>query len=169
MNRGGAFVGIVTLLVLFMGTGVHAQQQNPSSQEQVQTQTPSEQKATSDSTTNSDTSTQQGTSSQSGTQSEMSNNPSAETASTLQGVMLACDTIIGATVKNEQGQSVGEIQRLHISLQYGVIKYAELGVGGFLGMGEKTIMVPWQSIEIARNGDSLVLNTSNQLLKKVSE
>jgi hypothetical protein len=47
--------------------------------------------------------------------------------------------------------------------------YAELSVGGFLGMGEKTIMVPWKAIEIARSGDSLVLNTSKQLLKKAAE
>jgi hypothetical protein len=79
--------------------------------------------------------------------------------------MLASDIIIGAAVKNEQGQDVGEIQRLLISPQHGVVMYAELGVGGFLGMGEKTIMVPWKAIEISRNGDSLLLNTSKQLIK----
>jgi sporulation protein YlmC with PRC-barrel domain len=74
--------------------------------------------------------------------------------------MLASDTIIGASVTNEQGEAVGEIQRLHISPTYGVILYAELGVGGFLGMQEKTIMVPWKAIKIAQSGESLVLTTS---------
>ncbi len=83
--------------------------------------------------------------------------------------MLASDTIIGAKVRNEEGDAVGEIQRLLISPRYGTVLYAELGVGGFLGMGEKTIMVPWKAIEIARNGDSLVLNTSKQLLQKKAE
>ena len=69
-------------------------------------------------------------------------------------------------VKNEEGQDVGKIERLHISPQYGVVMYAELSVGGFLGMGEKTIMVPWKTIGIAQSGDSLIVNTPKDLLKK---
>lgn len=109
------------------------------------------------------------TSSDISTQQKIQSHVSAETASTLQGIMLASDTIIGASVKNETGATIGEIQRWLISPKYGVILYAELSVGGFLGMGEKTIMVPWKAIEIARSGDSLVINTSKQLLKKADE
>ena len=131
MKRVGALLGMVILLGFVVGINVYAQQQNPSSQEKAEQESQSQETS-----------------------------PSAETASTLQGVMLASDTIIGASVTNEQGEAVGEIQRLHISPTYGVILYAELGVDGFLGMQEKTIMVPWKAIKIAQSGESLVLTTS---------
>jgi sporulation protein YlmC with PRC-barrel domain len=137
MKRGAVLVGILTLLVLVVGMNVYAQQQNPSSQANQGDQKTSEQASQSQETT-----------------------PSAATVATLQGAMLASDTLIGASVANEQGETVGQIQRLHISPIYGVILYAELGVNSFLGMGEKTIMVPWKAIKIAQGGESLVLTTS---------
>jgi len=158
MKRVGSLMSVFIFVVVVAGMSVYAQQQNPSSQ-----QTPDQEKKTSEqgsttttTTTNSDASKQQ----------ESQDYSSAGTASTLQGVMLSSDTIIGAMVKNEENQEVGKIERLHISPQFGVVMYAEVSVGGFLGMGEKTIMVPWKTIEIAPSGDSLVLNTSNELLKK---
>jgi sporulation protein YlmC with PRC-barrel domain len=97
------------------------------------------------------------------------NNPSAETASTLQGVLLSSDTIIGAAVRNQSGDSVGSIERLMLNPQTGFVSYAVLSVGGFLGVGEKSIMVPWRSLEIARDGDSLLIKTSKQLLQQAPE
>jgi sporulation protein YlmC with PRC-barrel domain len=160
MKRVTSLIRVFILLVLVSGTSIYAQQQNPSSQpEKVPEQKATEQETTTTSTSTSDNATQQ----------EIKNYPSAGTASTLQGLMLASDTIIGASVKNEEEQEIGKIERLHISPKYGVVMYAELSVGGFLGMGEKTIMVPWKSIEIARSGDSLVINTPKQMLKKLPE
>jgi sporulation protein YlmC with PRC-barrel domain len=102
-------------------------------------------------------------------QSTRQNNPSAETASTLQGVLLSSDTIIGASVKNQHGEEVGSIERLMINPQTGFVSYAVIGVGGFLGVGEKSIMVPWRALEIGRDGDSLLIKTSKQLLQQVPE
>jgi sporulation protein YlmC with PRC-barrel domain len=160
MKLATSLIRVFILLVLVFGTSIYAQQQNPSSQPEKEP----EQKTTTQETTTTSTST-----SDNATQQEIKNYPSASTASTLQGLMLASDTIIGASVKNEENQEIGKIERLHISPKYGVVMYAELSVGGFLGMGEKTIMVPWKSIEIARSGDSLVVNTPKQMLKKSPE
>lgn len=159
VKRAGVWMGLVISLLLMMSIQVYGQQKEPEAQETKQQQ--DDKTSPSDSTKSATTSTEITTQSSSDT----GGSPSAQTASTLQGVMLASDIIIGAAVKNEQGQDVGEIQRLLISPQHGVVMYAELGVGGFLGMGEKTIMVPWKAIEISRNGDSLLLNTSKQLIK----
>jgi len=160
MKRVASLIGVLILLVLVSGTSIYAQQQNPSSQPEKDP----EQKTTKQETTTTSTSTSDNAAKQ-----EIKNYPSAGTASSLQGLMLASDTIIGATVKNEEDQEIGKIERLHISPKYGVVMYAELSVGGFLGMGEKTIMVPWKSIEIARSGDSLVVNTAEQSAKKPPE
>jgi hypothetical protein len=147
MKQVSSLMSAFIFVVVVAGMSVYAQQQNPSSQQET---------ITTETTTNSDVSTQQ----------ESQDYSSVGSASTVQGVMLSSDTIIGATVKNEEDQEIGKIERLHISPKYGVVMYAELSVGGFLGMGEKTIMVPWKAIEIARSGDSLVVNTPKDLLKK---
>jgi sporulation protein YlmC with PRC-barrel domain len=158
MKRVGSLMSVFIFVVVVAGMSVHAQQQNPSSQQMSdqEKKTSEQETTTTTTTTNTDASTQQ----------ESQDDSSAGTASTLQGVMLSSDTIIGATVKNEENQEVGKIERLHISPKYGVVMYAELSVGDFLGTGEKTIMVPWKTIEIARSGDSLVVNTPKDLLKK---
>jgi hypothetical protein len=44
--------------------------------------------------------------------------------------------------------------------------YAVVAMGGFLGMGEKTVIVPWNALEVARDGKSLVLNVSPQMLQQ---
>jgi hypothetical protein len=41
-----------------------------------------------------------------------------------------------------------------------------VAMGGFLGMGEKTIVVPWNALEVARDGKALVLNVSSQMLQQ---
>jgi sporulation protein YlmC with PRC-barrel domain len=148
-------MGLVVLLVLMVGLQAYGQQKDPSAQQQ-DTKT-SQSETTQTTTTNTEVSKPASSDSQ--------DSPSAQTASTLQGVMLASDLIVGAAVKNEKGEDIGEVQRLLISPKHGVVMYAELGVGGFLGMGEKTIMVPWKAIEIARSGDSLVLNTSKPVIE----
>ena len=160
MNRVISLMFVITLLISAAGMNIYAQQQNPPSQQNKD----QEQKTSGKEITTKTTKTT--TDSDGSTQQESQSYSSASTASTLQGVMLSSDTIIGASVKNEEDQEVGKIERLHISPKYGVVMYAELSVGGFLGMGEKTIMVPWKTIEIARSGDSLVLNTSKDLLKQ---
>lgn len=47
----------------------------------------------------------------------------------------------------------------------GRVMYAVVAMGGFLGMGEKTVVVPWNALEVARDGKSLVLNVSPQMLQ----
>jgi hypothetical protein len=45
--------------------------------------------------------------------------------------------------------------------------YAVVAIGGFLGIGEKTVVMPWNALEVARDGKSLVLNVSPQMLQQV--
>ena len=103
------------------------------------------------------------------TQDTAKSSPSAETASTLRGVLVSSDTILGVSVKNQQGEAIGSIQRLLIDPKTGLVSYAELEVGGFLGLGEKTIIIPWRSLEISREGDALVIKTPKPLLQPAIE
>jgi hypothetical protein len=48
-----------------------------------------------------------------------------------------------------------------------LVLYAVVSIGGFLGMGEKTLIVPWQALEVTRDGNALVLNISQQWLQQM--
>ncbi len=58
--------------------------------------------------------------------------------------------IIGGTVVNEANETVGKIDELLIGVD-GKTPYAVLSVGGFLGIGDRLIVVPYDSLKIAAN------------------
>jgi sporulation protein YlmC with PRC-barrel domain len=84
----------------------------------------------------------------------------------VQGVLLSTETLLGSDVKNPQGQDVGDLKQLMLDPHTGRVMYAVVAMGGFLGMGGKTIIVPWNALEVARNGKSLVLNVAPQMLQQ---
>jgi sporulation protein YlmC with PRC-barrel domain len=90
--------------------------------------------------------------------------PDALTA--VQGLLLSTETLLGSEVKNPQAQDVGTLKQLMVDPHTGRVMYAVVAMGGFLGMGEKTVIVPWNALEVARDGKSLVLNVSPQMLQQ---
>ena len=52
---------------------------------------------------------------------------------------------IGAKVQNAAGETVGDIYDLMFSPQ-GQINTVVIGVGGFLGMGERTVAIPYNTL-----------------------
>ncbi|MGQ3889600.1 PRC-barrel domain-containing protein [Legionella sp. CNM-1927-20] len=53
------------------------------------------------------------------------------------------DDVIGADVKNSQGEDLGTIETLMIDKLQGQVAYVVLSYGGFLGMGKKLFALPW--------------------------
>lgn len=62
--------------------------------------------------------------------------------------------IIGAAVQNEQNQRVGTVDDLIVTSD-DKITMAVVSVGGFLGVGNKLVAVPWGQLKA--EGDHLVL------------
>jgi hypothetical protein len=56
--------------------------------------------------------------------------------------------IIGTRIKNAQGKDIGEIDRLLIDPQSGKVSHVVVGLGGFLGVGEKKVVVPWSELKM---------------------
>jgi sporulation protein YlmC with PRC-barrel domain len=71
--------------------------------------------------------------------------------------------LIGSKVKSSTGENVGQIDDVLID-QNGQIRLAVLGVGGFLGIGEKKTPVPWQALTAGANQD-FSLKVDRQKLK----
>lgn len=63
---------------------------------------------------------------------------------------LTTDEIIGTKVLNVRGEEVGEIRAL--LFEEGRIAAAVIGVGGFLGLGEKDVALRWDRIEAVPDG-----------------
>ena len=74
---------------------------------------------------------------------------------------IAASTYMGQTVYNAGDESIGEINDL-IMKKDGAVEAAVIGVGGFLGLGEKNVAVPFDRIAIAEqpNTDDLKLTTT---------
>ena len=74
----------------------------------------------------------------------------------------ATSTLVNTTelkhskTKNLQNEQIGEIDELLIEPDTGVVRFAVLSVGGFLGLGTTRVAVPWRALAITRQRDGTV-------------
>src|SRR5438046_1769474 len=79
--------------------------------------------------------------------------------------------LIGSNAKAKDGQNLGQIEDVVINRQVRQIKFAVLGKGGFLGIGEKMVPVPWQAVSLeqtetgASGKPNLTVNIDGQKLQ----
>jgi len=74
--------------------------------------------------------------------------------------------ILGATVQNDAGETVGDVNDL-VFTRTGQISTVVLGVGGFLGMGEKDVAVPYTALSFKTDKDGgrvIVVGLSKDVL-----
>jgi len=76
------------------------------------------------------------------------------------------DKIIGSAVINLEGERIGSIDDLVIDIDTGDIMYAVLEYGGFMGLGEKLLAVPWQSLTTVPAEGIFIIDQSKAKLKK---
>lgn len=107
-----------------------------------------------------------GTAQETETAVETDESPAGETSSTASERMsseapadhpfahFTPEEIIGESVENEAGETLGDVDR--VVMQNGEM-YAVVGVGGFLGIGEKKVLVPLDRLEISADGATILL------------
>lgn len=61
--------------------------------------------------------------------------------------------LIGASVKNSQGDTLGKIDELVIDPHDARIKAAVVSVGGVLGIGAKSVAIPWNQLMMGSGSD----------------
>ncbi|MGH9426685.1 MAG: PRC-barrel domain-containing protein [Terriglobia bacterium] len=74
--------------------------------------------------------------------------------------------LIGYSVTNAQGDSLGKIEDIVIDPGQGRIAYAVLSFGGFLGMGDKLFAIPWESLSLKADEQTLLLAVEKEKLQK---
>jgi hypothetical protein len=75
--------------------------------------------------------------------------------------------LVGSKVKNNAGDTIGDINEIVLTSD-GSAAAAIIGVGGFLGMGEREVAVQFKSLQLSRDssGNQVVkLDTTKDALK----
>jgi len=76
--------------------------------------------------------------------------------------------LIGKNIVNAQDEKVGDINSIYVD-KSGAVDSVIVGVGGFLGMGEKEVAIKWSSLNVQDNGDKVTTNLTKEQLKSLPE
>lgn len=77
-------------------------------------------------------------------------------------------SIIGDKVVNHEGVDLGELSDLLIDAYTGKIEFGVISLGGFMGVGEKLIAVPFEALEMKENDDFFTLNVDKEVLEETT-
>jgi hypothetical protein len=84
--------------------------------------------------------------------------------------MLASD-LVGTEIRNAENETLGEISDVLLAPD-GRLKAVVVGVGGFLGIAERDVALPWEALEASRDDDqdlTLRLEVSRAQLEQAPE
>jgi sporulation protein YlmC with PRC-barrel domain len=96
--------------------------------------------------------------------------PSGTSTAVLSGQWQASD-LMGISITNSGGETIGNVNDLIVDSD-GRITSVVVGVGGFLGIGEKNVALPFTELNLARNSNDTVVaraNATKESLKSAPE
>jgi len=70
--------------------------------------------------------------------------------------------VIGADVTSPEGDSIGSIEDIILSQEDGTVTAAIVSVGGFLGIGAKSIAIEWSELQIDWDANEVNVNLTQQ-------
>lgn len=73
--------------------------------------------------------------------------------------------LVGDDVYDQHGVQLGEIREIVLDMRSGRIGYAVLAFGGFLGLGERLLAVPWDALRLDTENRYLVLDVNRDVLE----
>jgi sporulation protein YlmC with PRC-barrel domain len=78
---------------------------------------------------------------------------------------IAASRVIGTSVYNTGGTSIGSIEDIMLDKTSNRIMFGVIGFGGFLGIGEKYHAIPWASLDYDEDKGGYVVPFSEEQLK----
>ena len=79
--------------------------------------------------------------------------------------LISSDKVEGTAVRNVSGDKVGTIERVMIDKRAGKVAYAVMSFGGFLGMGQDYVALPWHILRYNENLDAYEMNITEKQLR----
>jgi putative membrane protein len=93
--------------------------------------------------------------------------PEQQQAATEPGQVVSIEEVLGASVVNAEGDEVAEIE--DVVLGQGDQYYAILSVGGFLGIGDKKVAVPFDQLQLGEDEVYLMSGETEEQLEQMPE
>jgi sporulation protein YlmC with PRC-barrel domain len=81
---------------------------------------------------------------------------------------VSAQRLIGRTVRNLQDETVGDVNSVMITRD-GAVSAVIVGVGGFLGIGEREVAIRWQDMQIRDNGDDVRTTLGKDAVRALPE
>lgn len=75
---------------------------------------------------------------------------------------LRVDWITDSSVRSTEGETIGDVDDLILDRDSGQLTAAILGVGGFLGIGEKKIAVSWNELQIDYDANEITMQLTRE-------
>jgi len=72
--------------------------------------------------------------------------------------------LIGADVRNKKNEALGSVHDLVFTPKSGTLAYVVIGRGGFFGIDEKYVPVPWEDFKVTPNMSLLVLDIGKNVM-----
>ena len=96
--------------------------------------------------------------------------PASTTIDSKMAPSATADTrkLIGRNIKNADGDTIGEIKSIYINKD-GKVDSVMVGVGGFLGVGDREVRIAWSDLKITDNGEKVMVNMTKDELKAKPE
>jgi len=79
--------------------------------------------------------------------------------------MWLASSLLGSRVRNNAGQSLGRIKDIVIDPATGKILHLVVSYGGFLGIGGKSVSIPWSSPAVSSARNYVVLDSKRETIE----
>lgn len=94
--------------------------------------------------------------------------PIVNSGSTQAPGQVRSDKLIGRNIQNAQNETIGEIKSVMLN-QNGSVDTVIVGVGGFLGVGEREVALGWKDLNVSDNGEKVTTSMTKDQLKALPE
>ncbi|MGF9764017.1 PRC-barrel domain-containing protein, partial [Microvirga sp. 0TCS3.31] len=78
--------------------------------------------------------------------------------------LIASNKVEGTAVYNRQGEKLGEVYNFMVGKRSGGVAYAIMSFGGFLGIGQKYHLLPWNALTYDTDKKGYVIDADKERL-----
>ncbi|HEX7682995.1 MAG TPA: PRC-barrel domain-containing protein [Trinickia sp.] len=89
----------------------------------------------------------------------------SETAAGPGPDVMAASTLDGDKILSTDGEEVGKVKEIMLDVQGGRIAYVVMSSGGFLGIGDKLLAIPWNALTLDTTRKCFLVSLSSERIK----
>ena len=79
--------------------------------------------------------------------------------------VMAASTLDGDKILSTDGEEVGKVKEIMLDVQAGRIAYVVMSCGGFLGIGDKLLAIPWNALTLDTTRKCFLVALSAERIK----